>query len=747
MKSGVKILGIIVAMLLIQSMMLTCLAEQQLPPKIPVRVKGPTASGDVRLRIYPDGWIKVSGHISTFSKPAEKPATAIPYHATYECRYEPVSGDRVLMRCRGVIGPEPGTLENIPEEFRSRLSELRFSTSYTEMFTRSGPAYEGTFTISFPDTFHVDGSFRALDGIGPMESSFTLHANITLWYSKLNMTRASVKQMVGMFPFIKGFMVALIEKLTEGEVRISDLALKPVEIGDEKAELKFSFESRGNFYEGLAKFIEKLPEFSKETMPPIEGGVKPEIPPEVAEAFRGIAEYVRELRDVRYEYAVPMSGNFSASWDGVDMVLRINSSTIYEGDLDKQFTEILRIECRMLKEVLKLMSEKVGEEQAEAMERILDLATESEYRFSESSLKVSMKMNELGETVTEMRFQDLWVKPKDLKELFWVIEYISRVSPQEDLHLTIESGATQDNLALIRIPPEILAAAKPIKETRYSSTWKLFNLPFRKLEVEFSENPWGVADLNYTEYQAEFKGVKHVIEIASNSTIISIKPLMNGLEIAVSGKVGRLGAMNLTIPKDAVDGVILAVMNGEPLKARMGMSEDRCWIYIIYAHSQRKIRILWAKPQITIMLAERGKPTSQLEEKRMCHGARIAELTIRAGEEVEVFGWITVLGRPLGDAKLDILLDGVPVKSVATRANGSFRTTLKLEEEKTYVINARYRFLDREFYGEPVKVRTYIPLYQKPWFIIAITIIAAVVIAAALIIWRTRQVLSYPKSK
>ena len=102
------------------------------------------------------------------------------------------------------------------------------------------------------------------------------HANITLWYSKLNTTRADVEQMVKMFPFIKGFMVALIEKLTEGEVRISDLALKPVEIGDERAELKFSFESRGDFYEGLAKFIEKLPEFSKEMMPPIEGDVKPE---------------------------------------------------------------------------------------------------------------------------------------------------------------------------------------------------------------------------------------------------------------------------------------------------------------------------------------------------------------------------------------------------------------------------------------------------------------------------------------
>ena len=67
-----KILGILVMALLFQSTMVTCLAEQQPPPKIPVRVKGPTASGDVRLKIYPDGWIKVSGHISTFSKPAEK---------------------------------------------------------------------------------------------------------------------------------------------------------------------------------------------------------------------------------------------------------------------------------------------------------------------------------------------------------------------------------------------------------------------------------------------------------------------------------------------------------------------------------------------------------------------------------------------------------------------------------------------------------------------------------------------------
>ena len=717
MRSSVKTLSILVIILLLQSTIITCLAEEQTPPKIPVRVKKPTVSGDVRLRIYPDEWIKIFGHISTFSEPTEKPAVAIPHHATYECGYEPISEDRVLMRCRGVIGPEPGALENIPEEFRSRLSELKFSISYTEKFTRSGAAYEGAFTISLPDTLHVDGSFGVLDGIGPMESSFMLHANITLWYSKLNMTRAKVEEVIKSSPFIKGFMVALIEKLTEGEVRVLDLALKPVEIGDERAKLKFSFESRGDFYEGLAKFMEKLPEFLDHMKPPIEGGVKPEIPLEIAEAFRGIAKYVRELRDVRYEYAVPMSGNFSASWDGANMIFRISLSTIYKGDLDKQFTEISRIECRMLKEVLKLLREEVEEGQAEAMEKILDLATKSEYKLSESSFRISMKMNELGETVTEMRFQDLWVKPKDLEELFWMIEYISRVSPQEDLHLTIESGATQDKLMLIKIPPEIFIVTEPIKETRYSSTWKFFNLPFRKLKIEVSKNPWRVADLNYTEYQAEFKGVKHVIEIASNSTIASIKPLMNGLEVMVSGKAGRLGAMNLTIPKSAVDGIVLTMINDEPLKTEMGASKNRYWIYMIYTHSQKTIKILWEKPEITM---------------------NVAEQKIRVGEGVEVSGRIMVMGRPVENVKVEILLDKVPVKSLITGADGSFRTTLKLEEEKTYEISARCRFLDKEFYGKSVEVAAYIPFYQKPWFIVMVVII--VVLTAVLLFWRTRRI-------
>jgi len=354
------------------------------------------------------------------------------------------------------------------------------------------------------------------------------------------------------------------------------------------------------------------------------------------------------------------------------------------------------------------------------MEKILDLATNSEYRFSESSFKFSTKMNEVGETVTELRFQDLWIKPKDLKELFWMIEYVSRVSPQEDLHLTIESGATQDKLTLIRISPEILAAAKPIKETRYSSTWKLFNLPFRKLKTEVSKNPWRVADLNYTEYQAEFKGVKHVVEIASNSTIASIKPLMNGLEIIVSGRAGRLGAMNLTIPKSAVDGMILTMIDDKPLKAEMGASEERYWIYLIYTHSQKTIKILWERPEIAVNVAERR---------------------IRVGEEVEVSGRVMLMGRPLEGVKVEILLDRVAVKSLTTGVDGSFRTTLKLEEEKTYEINARYRFLDREFYGEPVEVTAYIPFYQKPWFIMMI-IIVIVLIAAALIIWRTKRILS-----
>ena len=113
---------------------------------------------------------------------------------------------------------------------------------------------------------------------------------------------------------------------------------------------------------------------------------------------------------------------------------------------------------------------------------------------------------------------------------------------------------------------------------------------------------------------------------------------------------------------------------------------------------------------------------------------------------MEVFGWITVLGRPLEGVKVDILLDGVPVKSVTTSANGSFRMPLKLEGEKTYEINARCRFLDREFYGEPVKVRTYIPIYQKPLLVMTITVVAVVATIAVLIIWRTRRIISRIKA-
>jgi len=83
------------------------------------------------------------------------------------------------------------------------------------------------------------------------------------------------------------------------------------------------------------------------------------------------------------------------------------------------------------------------------------------------------------------------------------------------------------------------------------------------------------------------------------------------------------------------------------------------------------------------------------------------------------------------------------VKSTITGPDGSFSTTLKLEEEKTYEISARYRFLDREFYAESVEVTAYIPLYQKPWFVITIVVVAALI--ATLLIWRKRRVPSKSK--
>ncbi|MCD6313198.1 MAG: hypothetical protein J7L79_05265 [Thaumarchaeota archaeon] len=52
MRNDAKILSILVMILLLQSTIITCLAEEQPPPKIPVRVKKPTVSGDVGLRTY-----------------------------------------------------------------------------------------------------------------------------------------------------------------------------------------------------------------------------------------------------------------------------------------------------------------------------------------------------------------------------------------------------------------------------------------------------------------------------------------------------------------------------------------------------------------------------------------------------------------------------------------------------------------------------------------------------------------------
>ena len=53
-----------------------------------------------------------------------------------------------MMKYYGVIEPEPGALESVPEEFRGQLGELKFSMSYAEKFTRSGPTYNGAFMIS-----------------------------------------------------------------------------------------------------------------------------------------------------------------------------------------------------------------------------------------------------------------------------------------------------------------------------------------------------------------------------------------------------------------------------------------------------------------------------------------------------------------------------------------------------------------------------------------------------------------------
>jgi hypothetical protein len=105
----------------------------------------------------------------------------------------------------------------------------------------------------------------------------------------------------------------------------------------------------------------------------------------------------------------------------------------------------------------------------------------------------------------------------------------------------------------------------------------------------------GALSITWKEFEATFEGVTYKFPIDTNSTISDFifDPIAKQINLTVSGPLGTVGAINLTLAKQLVpEGYELEVyLDGETCPFALGESATCYFIHITYVHSQHKVMV------------------------------------------------------------------------------------------------------------------------------------------------------------
>ncbi|MEM3046960.1 MAG: Ig-like domain-containing protein, partial [Candidatus Bathyarchaeia archaeon] len=234
---------------------------------------------------------------------------------------------------------------------------------------------------------------------------------------------------------------------------------------------------------------------------------------------------------------------------------------------------------------------------------------------------------------------------------------------------------------------------------------------------------WGVADFNTQTENAVLNGTAQPVVFVTNSTILDRPEVtQDRISLRVEGPSGTRGAMNITVP--VMNGVVQTTVNGVRVEPQIVSNGTHYFVYLQYGQSVDIIQVTWPLPTVTV---------------------RLSEVKIETGRSLTVTGSLTAAGQPLAGKAIRVTVDGQPVETVVTDAQGSYSCSQRFEKAGSYQVKAVFPYYERSFESPPAALTVEVPLFRRPEALAGVAaVIAAVVILVFALSRRGRRAARTP---
>ncbi|RLE51001.1 MAG: hypothetical protein DRJ20_02745, partial [Candidatus Methanomethylicota archaeon] len=469
-------------------------------------------------------------------------------------------------------------------------------------------------------------------------------------------------------------------------VTIVDLSLEPTFESD-KAILRFHGEIEGNFRKAFACAAE------------------PEVPQQIVLPD----EFYERLRQIQHAELDYFALNLTVSRS--DGTLRLDCKQKITGDVERQFNEVKNL-C------------------IDFIEDLAPNATSQFYTFCRTVLRethVSAKVMDFTLTYTrqgtrgilEFCFEGLKLKPPsettvDAFKFYSLFDNLAEAIPEgiADVTFVIEGGSSESELIEIIVPPHVHVAEK----TRHRVTFKGINFnELKDLAFKVVRNAWGVADANIHEIEELIAGKKRKIIAITNSTLRRFQFLVDRIELEVEGPEGTIGALNMTIPKEAVSGVIVVYIDKSIVTPTISMNATHYFVFVKYTHSIHTIQVKWGIPQLSLAVSSNK---------------------VHVGESITFTGSLSFEGTPITGVDVSLYINDEPVESTVTNINGEYSFTYAFMNEGTYECKVVCETYEVESEVQTIKVSA---PPSPPVMLYGLAIVAVVIILVAAVLMLRRK--------
>lgn len=427
------------------ALLMTIVQAQVTPPVTPIPQI--PLEGDMTFKVYPDESIEVNvvGSLEQAIEVYVEPPPV--YNVFFNLAISPAGMNLTEVKGSFVIKLSPAysvLLSALDLDIEIHGEDLLSNT---------------TILFNLPGYLGVNGTIVAFADEAMWESTTDFDLTATIWYTVI--PKEEIQGFVQMFPTLKSQLVSQVSELTEGNITLQDLTLVSSEIGTTSATLTLSGSLVGDFNKGVMALLTKM-------VPPDMGVPAPTITPE-------------ELM-----YTRTKSGDLRVTFDKEELAFKIDSESVVEGDLDRQYNVMKNLSSEGF-----LQSPQITPEMTLIINNfllptemsIVNLNVVFEYAFDGEKLDLNFFIDGLG------------FKPPTTEAFLTILnEALTGVS-MPGFTLTLEGASDEKEFVEIEVPP---TTSEPVLKDPRKVVWTVDNLANLNL-VSFKVREWPTPTLSLSQ--------------------------------------------------------------------------------------------------------------------------------------------------------------------------------------------------------------------------------------------------------